>query len=290
MNYIDQFKTYLLVERNLTLNTIKAYGSDLAAYQKHVEEKHIDMTGITPDELTDYLWHRKTKGLKPSSIYRVVESIKMFYRFLVLEGIVKKNPVKHLVSPRIPKKLPVVLSGDDMQRLLAQPSSGREKDVRYKAMLELMYASGLRVSELLSLTIDNIDFGEGLLTVFGKGRKERLIPFGSSAQRALETYLILRNKRFREQPALFVSKLGKPLSRVEFFRQLKKYALNAGITKHISPHSLRHSFATDVLRGGADVRVVQEMLGHANIATTQIYTHVETDQMKEAHKKYHPRG
>lgn len=289
-NLINDFKTYCSIERTLTDNTIQAYIRDLSSFNDYCVLKNHSLTDLSSEVITEYLWHKKQGGLKASSIYRAMESIKLFFRFLVMEEVIKENPAKNLITHKLPKYLPVVLSYQEIVRLLNQPSTGTEKDVRYKAMFELMYGSGLRVSELLSITVDDIDMQLDLVKIMGKGRKERLVPFGRNAKSALQRYRVLRQARYPHEKVFFVSRLGKSLSRIEFFRQIRRYAVQAGIHKKISPHSLRHSFATHLLKGGADLRAVQEMLGHANIATTQIYTHVEKEQLKEAHKKYHPRG
>lgn len=288
--YIEEFKIYLAVERGLSDHTVKAYISDLVIFAAYLQRHKGSIISVKHDTITDFLWERRQQGLQPSSLYRSMESIKMLYRFLMTEGILKANPARSLITPRIPKYLPSVLSYREMERLLEQPSLSNEKDMRYRAMFELMYASGLRVSELLCLKIDDVDLKSTVVRVMGKGKKERLVPFGSKAVRAIKAYTVVRCKKYPEETALFLSRLGRPLSRIEFFRQVKKYIKAAGITKNFSPHTFRHSFATHILHGGADLRSVQEMLGHANIVTTQIYTHVERDQLKQAHKKYHPRG
>ncbi|MBD3272456.1 MAG: site-specific tyrosine recombinase XerD [Elusimicrobia bacterium] len=286
---LDQFKTYLSMERGLSPNTVSAYLSDTEIFCAHCNRHRHSLDTVSPEMITDFLWDRKQQGLKASSLYRLIESIKMLYRFMINEDMIKTNPVRHLKTPRIPKNLPRILTSDEIERLINAARGPKEKDVRYRAMFELMYASGLRVSELLALTDDHVDFSLNLIKVLGKGNKERLVPFGKRARQALKSYYAIRTKKYPDDTHLFVSRLGRGISRVEFFRQIKKYLKKAGINKDISPHALRHSFATHLLRGGADLRSVQEMLGHENIATTQIYTHVERDQLKQAHRKYHPR-
>lgn len=287
---IEEFRTYLSVERSLSENTVQAYTRDMRAFVEYLEKKNISISDVTHENITDYLWHRKQDGLKASSLYRAMESIKMFYRFLVIEEIIKHNPARNIISHKIPKYLPSVLTYQEVTRLIDQPCTDKEKGIRYRAMLELMYASGLRVSELLSLIMSDIDFQLNVVKVMGKGSTMRLVPFGQRAKSAIRRYYTVRKKKYPPIEEVFLSRLGKPLSRVEFFRQIRRYARLAGIHKKVSPHTLRHSFATHLLKGGADLRAVQEMLGHANIATTQIYTHIEKEQLKEAHKKYHPRG
>ncbi|MBN1823648.1 MAG: site-specific tyrosine recombinase XerD [Endomicrobiales bacterium] len=289
--YLKGFISYLSAEKGLSKNTLLAYSSDLDNFTGYLKRIKKSPLNITHENLTDFLWHEKMRGLKPRSLYRLMETLRHFYRFLVAEGIMKKNPASTLVAPKIPGKLPSMLNKDEVERLLSAASGEKEREVRNRAMLELLYATGLRVSELVNLETDNVDFGISCVRVIGKGNKERIVPVGKTAVRYLEKYIALRNKKSgASEKGLFLSKLGRKMSRVEFWRQLKNYARKAGITKNITPHVLRHSFASHMLSGGADLRFVQEMLGHSSISTTQIYTHVDTDRLKELHKKYHPRG
>jgi integrase/recombinase XerD len=289
-NYLTAFAGYLSAEKGLAVNTVLAYQSDLRRYFKYLAKAGKDFTTMTHRELTEFLWQQKLEGLKPRSLSRLIETLRQYYRFLVGENILQNDPTMYLAAPKLPVKLPSQLSTDDVERLLQAAGGSTERELRNRAMLELLYATGLRVSELVGLTLDSIDMKLGYVRVIGKGNKERIVPFGAICRRYLERYFQVRNRKFPGVADLFVSKLGKKMSRVEFWRQLKGYALKAGIAKPITPHVLRHSFASHLLAGGADLRFVQEMLGHSSIATTQIYTHVDKEQLKETHRKFHPHG
>ncbi|MHB9154130.1 MAG: site-specific tyrosine recombinase XerD [Endomicrobiales bacterium] len=288
--YIRQFTAYLTAEKGLARNTVLAYRSDLKRYARYLGKEALGIDGMTHKGLTEFLWQQKQEGLQPRSLYRLMETLRQFHRFLMAENLIPKDPAVNLVPPRIPSKLPARLSVAEVESLLQAASGENEREVRNRAMLELLYATGLRVSELVGLDLAGVDLALGFVRVTGKGSKERIVPFGSSALKYLRKYLVVRGRRFPQSQGLFLSKLGKKMSRVEFWRQLKNYARKAGITKTISPHVLRHSFATHLLSGGADLRFVQEMLGHSSIATTQIYTHVDKERLKELHKKFHPHG
>jgi integrase/recombinase XerD len=288
--YSEPFRNYLLSEKGLAKNTILAYTSDLRRFFRYVGLKRKTVSTVTHQDVTDFLWQEKIEGLKPRSLYRMIESIRQYYRFLLGEKLVAENPTAFLAPPKVSQKLPGQLSILEVEKLLGSISGDKERDIRNRAMVELLYAAGLRVSELVNLQKNNIDMERGFLRVIGKGNKERLVPMGKSAIHHIMKYLEMRNPKFAESPGLFISKLGKNISRIEFWRQLKNYAKKAGIEKNISPHTLRHSFASHLLAGGADLRFVQEMLGHSSISTTQIYTHIEREKLKEVHKKYHPHG
>lgn len=247
--------------------------------------KHLD--------LTEFLWQQKLSKHQPRSVARMMESLRQFYRFLVAEGLTSNDPTANLLPPKIPHKLPNMLTKDEVNRLLHAASGSKERELRNRTMIEFLYATGLRVSELVGLNVDQVDIKLGFVRVIGKGNKERLVPINKTSLHYLSRYMEVREKNKFKNPGekgLFLSKLGKKMSRIEFWRQLKNYAKKAGITKTMTPHVLRHSFASHMLAGGADLRFVQEMLGHASITTTQIYTHVDKERLKELHKKYHPRG
>ena len=288
MQRVDDFINYILIEKGLSKNTALAYRTDLNTYLKFLEEKKINYENITHLEITDFLWHLKTSNFKPRSIYRMIESIRQFYKFLIAENYIKTDPTIYLTAPKLELILPDILTNEEVTRLLNSVSGTDNLSIRNRAMLELLYATGLRVSELISLKFSNVDIEECFVKIFGKGNKERLVPFGQKAQLYLKRYLRVRNNTKSEY--LFLTRLNKPISRIEFWRQLKQIAIKAGITKNITPHTLRHSFATHLLTGGADIRFVQVMLGHSSISTTQIYTHISQERLKEQHKKYHPRG
>ncbi len=289
-NYIKEFSAYISGEKGLTRNTVLSYLSDLKHYFKFLEKENKSISTVKHQDLTDFFWQKKLDGLKPRSIYRLIESIKQYYRFLVSEKIITEDPTSYLVPPKIPSKLPGQLSFDEINNLLKAINGTKERDIRNRAMVELLYATGLRVSELVNLKIENVDMERGYLKVKGKGNKERIVPIVQKSISSIKKYLEMRKKKVAENSDLFLSKLGKKISRIEFWRQLKNYAAKAGINKKITPHLLRHSFATHLLLGGADLRFVQEMLGHSSITTTQIYTHVDKEHLKELHKKFHPHG
>lgn len=288
MQIIDNFISYILIEKGLSKNTAVAYRTDLKTFFKYLEEKNIQFENIEHNQLTDFLWNLKTSNLKPRSIFRMVESIRQFYKFLVIEDIIKEDPTVYLSVPKTPAVLPDTLTNKEVDILLNSVSGTDDLSIRNRAMLELLYATGLRVSELISLKFDNVNLEECFVRIIGKGNKERLVPFGHKAKIFLERYLRIRKKINSEY--LFLTRLKKPISRIEFWRQLKEISIKAGIMKNITPHTLRHSFATHLLTAGTDIRFVQEMLGHSSISTTQIYTHVSQERLKEQHKKYHPRG
>src|SRR3989339_1266669 len=290
---LESFLQYLAVEKNLAKNTVMSYGSDLKLFFQHLEKTKRNVTEIHQDEIVEYIMQRKFEKDSPlheKSIFRLIESLRHFYKFLILDEHTTVDPTINIRLPKIPSRLPQVLSIDEMKQLLNTMPDKNERDIRYKAMFELLYAAGLRVSELVGLEKGNLDLKVGYVRVIGKGRKERIVPISKRAIFCIEKYIEFRDKKYPNAKALFVSKFGKALSRVEFWNQIKKYAAKAGITRKISPHSIRHAFATHLLTGGADLRVLQEMLGHSSISTTQIYTHVDREHLKELHKKNHPRG
>ena len=290
---LESFLQYLSVEKNLAKNTGLAYGSDLKLYLQHLEKVKKHIFEVHQDDIVAYIMERKYEKnapLREKSIFRLIESLRHFYKFLILDEHINIDPTLNIRLPKIPSRLPQVLSIDEMKQLLNTMPEKNERDIRYKAMFELLYASGLRVSELVGLQMGDIDLKVGYVRVTGKGGKERIVPVSKRAIYSIEKYLEFRQKKYPTAKAMFVSKLGRALSRIEFWEQIKKYALNAGITRKISPHSIRHAFATHLLTGGADLRSLQEMLGHSSISTTQIYTHVDREHLKEAHKKFHPRG
>ena len=289
MENLEKFINYILIEKGLSKNTALAYQRDLKTYLNFLQTKQINYQTVNHNEITDFLWHLKTLNFKPRSIYRTIESIRQFYKFLISENYIKNDPTVYLTSPKMPVILPDMLTNEEVAKLLNSVSGSDNMSIRNRAMLELLYATGLRVSELINLKFSNIDIEEKFVKIIGKGSKERLVPFGQKAQSYLKRYLRVRNDK-KNSEFVFLTKLNKPISRIEFWRQLKQIAIKAGITKSITPHTLRHSFATHLLTGGADIRFVQEMLGHSSISTTQIYTHISQQRLKEQHKKYHPRG
>ena len=287
---LNDFISYITIEKGLSKNTALAYKSDLNKFFIFCKKKLLVVEDLQHHNITDFLWEIKSKGLKPRSIYRIMESLRQFYKFLILEDLTENNPTSYLAAPKIPEDLPGMLSFGEVELLLNSVNSSDEMNIRNRAMLELLYATGLRVSELINLKFINVNIDEAFLKVLGKGSKERLIPFGEKAKSFLNIYLKKRKPSSGNEEHIFISRLGKKLSRVEFWRQLKNIARKAGINKNITPHTLRHSFASHLLAGGADIRFVQEMLGHSSISTTQIYTHLDNNKLKQQHKKFHPRG
>ena len=250
-------------------------------------------TEITARTLRDFVYHLKDLGLAPTSIRRGISAVRTYYRFLLAEGHVVRDPSERLDAPKRGRTLPDVLSAEEAARLLAAPSLDEPLAFRDRAMLELAYGAGLRVSEWIGIAVKDVLLDDGLLRVFGKGSKERLVPIGRSAIGAAAIYLRELRPRLERgagKGILFLNARGEPLTRMGAWKILRKYVEMAGIEKHVSPHTLRHSFATHLLEGGADLRAVQDMLGHADISTTQIYTHVDREYLRSVHKQFHPRG
>lgn len=248
-----------------------------------------DWNDVTPDTITDYLGERYEERVATATAARELISLRMFYRFGVEEGQLKTDVPKLVESPKLAKVLPHVLTEEEVSRLLAAPDKDTPSGLRDAAMLELLYATGLRVSELVKLKKGEMDLDEGYLQVTGKGNKTRIVPIGKVACEAVKKYLATRTEEPRRKEA-FLTRLGKPMTRINFWMRIKKYAQEADIQKDISPHVLRHSFATHLIIHGADLRVVQEMLGHSSVVTTEKYTHVEYSHLKKLHKKFHPHG
>jgi integrase/recombinase XerD len=287
----DQFTYHLRVERGLSKNTIESYSRDLARYFDFLEKRNVSPPLASQAELMDYVSSLAGR-LSMRSIARNLSALKMFYRFLVSEGKIENNPARLLSAPKLPRRLPGVLSSEEVGRLLSQPDPNTGRGKRDKAMLELLYATGLRVSELVGLKISNVNMEAGYVRTVGKGSKERMVPMGAQAMEALRVYMTQGRPAFLKQRStsyLFLNSRGKPLTRQGFWKIIKRLGLTAGIRKELSPHSLRHSFASHLLEHGADLRSVQIMLGHADISTTQIYTHVTRERLKQIHEKHHPR-
>jgi len=284
------FLRHLRVERGVSSRTLVSYRSDLLRYLSVLKAMSKGPLDVSRGDVTDYLWQRKADGVKASSLARFMASLKAFYRFLIAEERISKDPTLLLQSPRMPERLPRYLSEEEVSRLIVAAGGADPASIRLRAMLELMYGAGLRVSELIRITLDQVDLRVNFVRVIGKGNKERIVPIGERARLAIRTYLDRRPETPASVKALFVSNRQKPMSAVQFWRLIRKAARSAGITKPVSPHTLRHSFASHLVQHGADLRAVQEMLGHASIATTQIYTHVGRSHLQDAHKKFHPRG
>ncbi|MEC4889070.1 MAG: site-specific tyrosine recombinase XerD [Nitrospira sp.] len=289
----ERYLSHLRVEGGLATNTLEAYRRDLSKLQAFLNRQQLPMDApVSPPQVVGFLASLNAEGLSPVSMARTVSALRGWFRFLVREGIIEANPTRDLATARRGIKLPGTLTMAEVTALLELPAVQTVEDARDRTMLELMYASGLRVSELVALELARLDLTVGCVRVYGKGAKERLVPIGEAAREALVQYLeqvrpvILRRRSSR---ALFVSRRGGALTRQAFWKIVRQRARRAGIAKPISPHMLRHSFATHLLEGGADLRAVQVMLGHANIATTQIYTHVERGRLTQVHRKFFPR-
>lgn len=292
--YLDLFLSYLAVEKGLTRNTLEAYSRDIARYLDFLEHMRIvDPGAITPLQIAGFIAALKDEGLAPRSRARTLSALRMFHKFLVREGYCTTNPTAIIESPRTVPSLPQVLSTREVEALLAGPAGNEATEIRDRAMLELLYATGLRVSELVALRLRDVNLDAGYLVTIGKGEKERLVPLGDAARDAVLTYLRqVRSSQDQagDNPYLFLTRLRDRMSRQAFWNIIKKRAVAAGIRKNISPHTLRHSFATHLLENGADLRSVQLMLGHADLATTQIYTHITRERLKKLHRELHPRG
>ncbi|BCS54675.1 site-specific tyrosine recombinase XerD [Geobacter sp. SVR] len=293
-DYLDLFISYLTVEKGLSANTREAYSRDLARYLDFLEKKGCTTPAVVgAAEIAAFLGCLKEQGLGPRSRARCLSSIRMFHKFLMIENYADRNPASIIESPRTLHKLPEFLSSAEVDALFAVCAGHKQEEVRDLAMLELLYATGLRVSELVSLRLREVNLDAGYLLTIGKGNKERLVPIGESACEKVAVYLAQVRGRLdpaSRNPFLFLSRLGDAMSRQAFWNIVKKRSYQAGIRKNISPHTLRHSFATHLLENGADLRSVQIMLGHADLSTTQIYTHVTLERLKKMHQQIHPRG
>jgi integrase/recombinase XerD len=289
---VKRFLDYLFIECGLAGETITAYKRDLAEFWNHLVDADVEPGEISADDVCQHLMALQRRGLSISSIARHFASIKVFLRHLFAERVLRRDIASVLESPKRWRNLPQTIRHKDVEALLRAPHPAEEFYLRDRALLELFYATGMRVSEAVGLTVDQLNLDLGYVRCLGKGRKERIIPVGRFAIAATRNYLeVLRPRLLGDQTtsALFLSRTGRPLDRSNIWRLVRKYAEAAGIEGHVSPHTLRHCFATHLLVGGADLRIVQELLGHADVGTTQIYTHVDEAQLKHVHSKYHPR-
>jgi integrase/recombinase XerD len=293
---LDRFGDYLTLEQGTSPRTLEAYRRDTERLVGYVRSKGgKSPVDVTSRILREFVYHLKDVGLSPASIRRNISAIRTYFRFLMSDGVVTRDPSERLETPKRWRTLPEVLTVAEIERLLAAPTLDDPLAFRDRAMLELAYGAGLRVSEWISLGTRDVLLEDKLVRVFGKGRKERLVPIGRSAIAAVATYVgelraDLERKGKGGKGVLFLNSRGEPLSRMGAWKILRRYVERAGIEKSVSPHTLRHSFATHLLEGGADLRAVQEMLGHADISTTQIYTHVDREYLRKVHRQYHPRA
>ncbi len=287
---MQEFLDYLSVEKGLASNSIDAYRRDLHQYQAFLERKKIpDLARVKREEIVRFLLREKDRGLESASLARRLVAIKLFHRFLVREGRLREDITSVLASPRLWKKLPQFLTPDEMEKILAEPKPKDAAGIRDRALLELFYATGMRVSEVTGLKTKDVNLESAFLKCHGKGSKERIVPLGEVAIDCLKTYLSKVRTKLPPGEFLFAGTKGKPLTRQRLWQLIRKYARQAGIQKKITPHTFRHSFATHLLERGADLRIVQELLGHSDISTTQIYTHVSRDHLKQVHRRFHPR-
>jgi len=288
---IDRFVDALWMERGLSTHTLAAYRSDLAGLAAWLLQRGRALLSARRQDLLDYLSARVLEGMKPRTTARLLSSLRRYYRHQVREGRLQADPSVRIESPRIGRPLPDTLSEQDVDELLHAPDSADVLGLRDRAMLELLYACGLRVSELVGLTTDRVNLVQGVVRLMGKGGKERLVPLGEEAADWLQRYLDESRPQLAvDARHLFVSRRGQGMTRQTFWHRLRQYAVKAGINKHLSPHTLRHAFATHMLNHGADLRVVQMLLGHSDLSTTQIYTHVARERLKDLHAQHHPRG
>lgn len=290
---IEEFLSYLSVERGLANNTLSSYKRDLRKFFAYLKTRHVgSIDKVSRQTISSFMLDEKDKGLSASSVSRELACLKSFFKFLLRENKIKDDTTSVIESPKLWKKLPDTLGINEVEALLKVPNVKDVMGARDKASLELMYATGMRVSELVSLKMDDVNMELGFAKCVGKGSKERIVPFGKKAKESVARYLEKSRPRLLKKKIsnfLFLTRLGKQMSRQTFWKTIKKYARETRIKKKITPHSLRHSFATHILERGADLRIVQEMLGHADISTTQVYTHVNKDRLKAIHKKFHPR-
>jgi integrase/recombinase XerD len=291
---LDQFLHYLIVEKGLSKNTIEAYSHGLSRFLNHLREKGVqEVQEISKFHVRGFLLALRKKNLSAKTTVRNLVAIRTFFRFLVQEGILEANPVENLESPKVAKTLPQILTLREIEQILEQPDLQTPLGKRDRAMLEMIYATGMRVSELTQLPTHQVNLEGGYVLLYGKGSKERIVPLGSEAMKWVTLYLkesrgILTKRK--ESPFLFINRSGKAMSRQRLWKNLKDYARKAGLRKRITPHLFRHSFASHLLERGADLRSVQMMLGHVDISSTQIYTHVTGERLKKIHQRYHPRG
>lgn len=288
-----RFFDFLSIEKGLSSNTIESYKNDLVKYFEYLRSNKMNWQDMDRRRIDTYLSWAQNEGVSVATISRYISSIRSFYKFIQNEKILSSNPVEDIELPRKPKKLPDFLTNEEVDRLLAAPDKSTPIGLRDAAMFELLYATGERVSEIINLKMEDINLEEGYLICLGKGGKQRLIPFGEQASELLSRYILNSRPYFMKgiaSPYLFLSNRGDALSRKTFWKMIKIYRLKASIDKDFSPHTLRHSFATHLLERGADLRSVQMLLGHSDISTTQIYTHINQIRMKSIYEKYHPRA
>jgi integrase/recombinase XerD len=290
---IDRFLDAIWMERGLSENTLGAYRADLVALNQRLESKSVPLVEARRADIMDYIAWRVEGGAKPRSTARQLSSFRRFYRYLLREGVIGEDPTVNIAMPKIGRSLPQSLTEQDVESLLAAPKVAEPLGHRDRTMLEVLYATGVRVSELINLSLGQINLNQGVLRIVGKGDRERLIPLGDEAQDWIREFIDGARGEIlleRQTEYLFPTRRGDRMTRQAFWHIIKRYAKKAGISKKLSPHTVRHAFATHLLNNGADLRVVQLLLGHSDVSTTQIYTHVARERMKELHERHHPRG
>lgn len=294
-HYTKSFEAYLKIEKSLSSNSVDAYLHDVSLLQSYllIENKNTQPENLTINDIEQFLAYLHDLGLADRSQARIISGLKAFYKYLIIEDYLKEDPTALIEGPKLSKKLPDTLSFDEIENLISALDLSKDENIRNKAMLETLYSSGLRVSEMINLKISHIYKDVEFIRVIGKGNKERLVPIGSTALKHIEIYLDHVRKKLPQYPKfsdiLFLNRRGKPISRVMIFLIIKDLAQKANLNKNISPHTFRHSFATHLIEGGADLRAVQQMLGHSSITTTEIYTHLDQQYLKESLALHHPR-
>lgn len=292
-NIVRKYRNYLLLEKSLSPNSIDAYMTDLAKLSGFLQNENLKVEDVTLDNLQQFVAQLYDIGINARSVARIISGIKSFYDFLVLDGYMQNDPTELLDSPKIGLKLPTVLALDEIEKLMSVIDLSTKEGQRNRAILETLYSCGLRISELTTLKFSDLFFDEGFIKVQGKGSKQRLVPISHTAINEIEKYLIYRkeiNVKKGSEDALFLSNRGTAISRIMVFHFIKEYAIQAGIKKTISPHTFRHSFATHLLEGGANIRAIQLMLGHEKITTTEIYTHMDREYLRQEIIEHHPRN
>lgn len=293
-NIVESFLDNLWMEYGLSENTLSAYRNDLFNLVKWLSKLQVSISDVRRDHLLEYLSFRHGEGIQPRSAARLLSSIRRFYRYQIRQGVLDIDPTDQIEFPKLGRQLPEVLTEEDVEELLTAPNIAKPQGIRDRAMLEILYACGLRVSELIGLRMHQLNLRTGVLRVLGKGSKERLVPFGEQAGEWLERYLSDARPALLKEcntcDVLFVSNRGSGMTRQAFWHVIKRHAQAVGIGKHLSPHTLRHAFATHLLNHGADLRVVQMLLGHSDLSTTQVYTHIAQARLQELHREHHPRG
>ena len=285
---LRSFLNYLLVDKGLSNNTVKAYQADISSFFQWLDNKDLKYKNLQEDHINQYISFLFQRKMRSSSVNRKISSIKSFYIFLVKRNFVKNSPLNDLVTPKQEKYLPESMSEAEVDKLLNSPDVSNKIENRDKAMIEMLYATGMRISELVNLKITDVDMKRCVVKVFGKGSKERLVPFGETALDSLRSYLNEREQSSSKE--IFLSNRGKKMTRVAFWQRVKVYLIRENLKNSISPHTLRHAFATHLLNRGADLRSVQLLLGHSDLSTTQIYTHIAKQRLSDVLKKHHPRG